>query len=172
MEDPDRVPDGDEPPSSSSDAADVPPADILAPSPLLTLAAFLVGGVAELIWPTQLLPGPWSEVLGGLLVGAGAVLFVGALWVMEVVGKHPSHADEPPRLITGGPYRYSRNPIYTGHSLAHAGGALLVGSVWVLLALVPVVLYLNGVVREEETRLRALFGAEYTRYCQEVRRWL
>ena len=46
------------------------------------------------------------------------------------------------------------------------------GSVWVLLALVPVVLYLNGVVRDEETRLRALFGTEYEQYCQEVRRWL
>jgi protein-S-isoprenylcysteine O-methyltransferase Ste14 len=153
-------------------ADDVPAADILAPSPLLTLAAFLVGLTAEWAWPTGLLPAPWDLVVGVPLLMTGSALFMGAIWTMDALGKHPSHADEPPGVITAGPYRYSRNPIYVGHSLAHIGGAVLLGSLWALLALGPVVAYLYHVITQEEARLRALFGDEYDEYRKTTRRWL
>ncbi len=145
---------------------------ILAPSPLLTLAAFLVGLAVEPLWPTTLLPSPWSWLMGSVLVGLGGLLFGSALRTMQAHDKHPSHADEPPAVITDGPFRYSRNPIYTGHSLAHAGAAVLVGSAWALVALLPVLLYLNRVIRREESHLQSRFGAAYDRYRQNVRRWL
>jgi protein-S-isoprenylcysteine O-methyltransferase Ste14 len=151
---------------------EAPAGTILAPSPLLTLAAFLVGAGIEWVWPTQLLPWKWNLAVGFVLVAGGGLLFGAALWWMRRHGKHPSHADTPEDLITGGPYRWSRNPIYAGHSLAHAGGAFLIGSLWPLLTLVPVVLYLNRVIQREEARLRTLFGSAYDRYCQQVRRWL
>jgi protein-S-isoprenylcysteine O-methyltransferase Ste14 len=153
-------------------AADVPAADILAPSPLLTLAAFLVGLAVEWAWPTGLLPAPWHLAVGVPLLMTGSALFMGAIWTMDALGKHPSHADEPPGVITAGPYRYSRNPIYVGHSLAHIGGAVLLGSLWALLALGPVVAYLHHVITQEEARLRALFGDEYVEYRKTTRRWL
>jgi len=158
------------PPAAADD--EVPPATILAPSPLLTLAAFLLGLGLEFLWPTQLLPWTWNWGLGIPLLLGGGLLFGGALTVMRNHGKHPSHSDTPPSLITEGPFRYSRNPIYAGHSLVHAGASFLVGSAWALLSLLPVVLYLNGVIEREEARLKALFGADYDRYCQKVRRWL
>lgn len=110
--------------------------------------------------------------VGLALIASGGWLFGAALWWMQAHGKHPSHSDEPEELITEGPFRWSRNPIYVGHSLVHAGGAFLIGSLWPLLTLVPVVLYLNRVIQREEARLRALFGEAYDRYCQRVRRWL
>jgi protein-S-isoprenylcysteine O-methyltransferase Ste14 len=158
------------PPGDADD--EVPPGTILAPSPLLTLAAFLVGVAVEWAWPTRLLSWAWNLVVGGLLVVGGGLLFGGALWTMRRHGKHPSHTDEPPALITDGPFRYSRNPIYAGHSLMHAGASFLVGSVWPLLTLVPVVLYLQRVIEREEARLDALFGEAYDRYRADVRRWL
>ena len=158
--------------SVSPTADDVPAADILAPSPLLTLAAFLVGLAVEWVWPTSLLPAPWHVAVGVPLLMTGSALFMGAIWTMDALGKHPSHADEPPGVITAGPYRYSRNPIYVGHSLAHIGGAVLLGSLWALVVLGPVVGYLHHVITQEEARLRALFGDEYDTYQDNTRRWL
>jgi protein-S-isoprenylcysteine O-methyltransferase Ste14 len=155
--------------SSSGEAA---PGTILAPSPLLTLAAFLVGVGIELVWPSSLFPWIWNWSLGTVLIAGGAGLFGGAIWTMRTHGKHPAHADEPPDVITDGPFRVSRNPIYVGHSLVHVGASLLVNSVWPLVTLLPLLVYLRRVVRREERRLSALFGEEYDRYRQRVRRWL
>ena len=91
---------------------------------------------------------------------------------MRSRGKHPSHSDQPPQLITSGPFQWSRNPIYTGHSLMHLGASFFAGSLWPILTLVPVILYLRRVVLREEARLGHLFGEKYDRCCQEVRRWL
>jgi len=157
------------PPRSDHDA---PPGTILAPSPILTLVAFLVGIGIEWIWPSNLLPWGWNLSIGVTLAGIGGMLFGGALRTMRTRGKHPSHADEPPALITDGPFRFSRNPIYAGHSLMHIGGCFLVDSVWPLVMLVPVLLYLRRVIEREEARLRALFGEEYDRYREDVRRWI
>ncbi len=162
--------------SASSENAhsdhDDPPGTILAPSPLLTLAAFLAGVGIEWTWPSSLLSWPWTLLAGTVLVGGGSILFGAALWTMRQRGKHPSHSDEPPELITDGPFRYSRNPVYVGHSLMHVGGSFLIDSVWPLVMLVPVLLYLRRVIKREEARLVTLFGDEYDRYCQNVRRWL
>lgn len=164
---------GDSSPTEAEASSDnAPPGQILAPSPLLTLGAFLLGVVVEQIRPTQLLPPIWNLLLGGVLVGAGGLLFGGALWTMRHHDKPPSHSDEPPELITEGPFQYSRNPIYVGHSLAHLGGSFLIDSLWPILTLVPVCLYLRHVVRQEEARLRTLFGEDYRQYCRTVRRWL
>lgn len=158
---------GDEVPSD-----EVPPGDILAPSPLLTLVAFLVGVGIDQVVPVGLLPGSWTLLVGTPLVVVGGLLFGGAIWTMRAHGKHPAHSDEPPTLITEGPFRYSRNPIYVGHSLVHVGASVLLNSVWPLVTLVPVLWYLRRVVQREEARLEALFGQEYDRYRSDVRRWL
>lgn len=151
---------------------EAPPGDILAPSPLLTLVAFLVGVGIEQIWPSQFLPWAWGLPIGLVLLGVGGLLFGGAIWTMQSHDKHPSHSDEPPEVIREGPFRYSRNPIYVGHSLMHVGGSALIDSLWALVMLVPVLLYLRRVVQREEARLETLFGPDYDQYRQEVRRWL
>lgn len=163
------------PPTPNHDSEkrdDAPRGTILAPSPLLTLAAFLVGLGIEQVWPTHLLPGLWGWGVGVGLVATGGLLFGSALRTMQQHDKHPSHADDPPEVITDGPFQYSRNPIYTGHSLLHAGAAFLMGSAWALAALAPVLVYLNRVIQREEAHLEARFGAAYNQYRQDVRRWL
>jgi protein-S-isoprenylcysteine O-methyltransferase Ste14 len=78
----------------------------------------------------------------------------------------------PERLITSGPYRFTRNPMYLGHLIFMLGLALSTGSRlgWaILLGNLP---WFNSRVAEDETRLRQKFGAEYDAYCRRVRRWL
>ena len=77
------------------------------------------------------------------------------------------------RLITSGPYRFSRNPMYVGLVLAYLGVAGLLQQVWPVTLLPFVVAYLNWIVIPvEEARLRDAFGAVYDRYVASVRRWL
>lgn len=76
-------------------------------------------------------------------------------------------------LVTGGPFRVSRNPMYLGLSAALAGEAVLLGSLspW---AGVPVFVFAVTTlwIVPEERWLSASFGDAYTRYRRAVRRWL
>lgn len=119
-----------------------------------------------------LLGGGLAFALGCLLAFGGIALMVraqldmGASWRVGV-----DHAARP-GLITGGLYRYSRNPIYLALFIALAGFALLLPT-WVsLLALVATLIGVSRQVREEEAYLRRTYGAEYERYAEQVGRFL
>ena len=76
-------------------------------------------------------------------------------------------------LVTNGPYRFSRNPMYLSLVLLYVGLALRLNDFWVL-ALAPVVIVLVhylAIVREEQY-LERKFGQEYLDYKARVRRWL
>jgi len=75
-------------------------------------------------------------------------------------------------LVTTGPYRFTRNPMYVGLSVAYIGEAALQHQIVPIVFLPLTLAYLNRVVIPlEEARLHAAFGAEYERYGNAVRRW-
>jgi protein-S-isoprenylcysteine O-methyltransferase Ste14 len=77
------------------------------------------------------------------------------------------------RMVTWGPYRFTRNPMYVGLSVAYVGEAGILRHVWPVLFLPLVVAYLNWVVIPvEEQKLHEVFGDEYEQYRQHVRRWV
>jgi protein-S-isoprenylcysteine O-methyltransferase Ste14 len=81
-------------------------------------------------------------------------------------------ATAPERLLTDGPYRFSRNPMYLGHLIFMLGLALSAGSKlgWaILLGNLP---WFHSRVLYDEERLRAKFGPAYDDYCRNVRRWI
>ena len=77
------------------------------------------------------------------------------------------------QIVTHGPYRFTRNPMYTGMATAYFGGALIINSAWAMaiLPLVMLALYLL-VIKREERYLSSAFPVEYSDYCSRVRRWL
>ena len=76
-------------------------------------------------------------------------------------------------LVTTGPFRYSRNPIYLALTLLYLGVALLVNALWIVLLVVPSVLVIRyGVIAREEAYLTRMFGEAYRQYMRQVRRWL
>jgi protein-S-isoprenylcysteine O-methyltransferase Ste14 len=76
-------------------------------------------------------------------------------------------------IVTSGPYRFSRNPIYLGMLLGQIGLAIAFNTLWILGTLVPFFLVLRyGVVAREEVYLDRKFGDAYRRYVARVRRWL
>lgn len=119
-----------------------------------------------------MLPVPWNYVAGGLLVLGGLGVLLTGLKEMRQIDKSPAHSDEPRELITSGPFRYTRNPLYLGLIVIYVGLTAVLNSLWPLLPLVVLVWYFNRMARREEAYLEAEFGEEFTEYAENVRRWL
>ena len=79
----------------------------------------------------------------------------------------------PERIITRGPYRFSRNPMYLGMTLCLIGAAICFDSVVMLIAPVGFMTTVTlSWIRFEEAVLTRVFGAAYRAYVSRVRRWL
>jgi protein-S-isoprenylcysteine O-methyltransferase Ste14 len=146
------------------------------PPPFLFIIGFLAGCGLDRYWRAL----PLSRFAGSALAPFGwSALAVGvilAAWGMATFRRaktaiHPHHSAS--RLVTHGPYRFTRNPMYTGLTIAYLGGSALVDSGWpiVVLPIVLVVLF-KRVISREEMYLTDAFGVEYTEYVASVRRWL
>lgn len=143
------------------------------PPPLYYVAG-LGGGLAIDKMVHLPLDGPPGTAVAGVAVAAlGLGLAVAGV---AAVIRHrttivPHHAVAT--LLTGGPYRLSRNPMYTGLAIAYLGLALLLKSWWPL-ALWPLVLIAvrQLAIRPEEQYLTRRFGRGYLDYQARVRRWL
>lgn len=145
------------------------------PLPPLLFGLPLAAALALNHWvlPLPLPRWPGITPAGIVLVAAGVVFSLSAAGT--VLAHHTTLAPHRPvsRLVTGGPFRVSRNPMYTGHAVALIGAALWAGSWWPLLV-TPLCLLITRrwVINPEETYLTSRFGADYQHYQSHVRRWL
>lgn len=87
-------------------------------------------------------------------------------------GGGPGISKPPERIVTQGPYRWLRNPMYLGHLIFFAGIALSLGSWAGAVVLAAHAVWFDLRVREDEARLAALFGEPYREYCRRVKRWI
>jgi protein-S-isoprenylcysteine O-methyltransferase Ste14 len=87
-------------------------------------------------------------------------------------GGGPGISKPPERIVSRGPYRWTRNPMYLGHLIFFLGIALTLGS-WIAAAVFAGhALWFDRRVREDEARLAQRFGEPYREYCRRVKRWL
>ena len=148
-------------------------AGVIAPPPLVYLAGIVIGLVLPHPVPGPILPRDLGSGLGAVLIA----LAVGISWwgvrEMRRAGTAVSPRVATTALVTTGPFRYSRNPLYVSLTLCYLGISIAAQSVWAL-AMLPVVLAVvrYGVIRREERYLERIFGAEYARYRTRVRRWV
>ena len=143
------------------------------PPPLLYLAGFLAGVALEAAAPVD--RPPLAVTLAATAItlaawwhfdGRATVAFMRARTSMIVM--KPSTT-----LVTEGPYRLTRNPMYVGMAFLYIAIAFAVGLVWPL-AFLPFVLIAVDrlVIAREEPYLLRRFGAPYADYAARVRRWL
>ena len=160
--------------SDSQQVGGVPRALLRIPVPWVFVLAYLVGAGLEAVFHlgrrieyrdlTQ--AGSAVFVIGAVLAAWGWLLF-------QRAGTTRVPGETSTALVMRGPYRFTRNPMYLGLSVAYAGEAGILHQIIPVILLPLTVAYLNRVVIPvEEKRLRAVFGAEYERYANRVRRWL
>ena len=148
-------------------------AGVVAPAPVLYATCVAVGAAVEYVVPSSLLPSPlggWVAV--GLIAGAIGIV-VPAFNALARAQTAFDARKSTTRIVTAGPFSFSRNPTYLALSMLHIGVSFALGSLWVLLTLVPAVAVTQwGVIRREERYLETKFGDEYRRYASMVRRWI
>ena len=115
-----------------------------------------------------------AQVLGVLLMAAGAVLLGACILEFTRSGRGTLSPIDPPRhLVVRGLYRYVRNPMYLSVTAIVLGEVLLtrsaaLGAYWAIwFACVNLF-----VVGYEEPTLRRQFGASYDEYVRQVGRWI
>lgn len=112
---------------------------------------------------------PWGAIL--LLWGYLQYRLVG-FYRTGRGGGGPGLEVPPERIVTGGPYRLVRNPMYLGHLIFMLGLSILLSS-WAALALLLVhMFWFHRRVLGDEARLQARFGATYLDYKARVKRWI
>jgi protein-S-isoprenylcysteine O-methyltransferase Ste14 len=143
----------------------------LVPPPVLALGA----GLAQHALARRRKPSATSAVAAGALGAMSFALAASAASGFRRRGTtlHPQEPEKASVLVTDGPNRITRNPMYvglTGMLLAHA---VLRRSAPALLPIAALVVVLDRVqVRAEEAALRDRFGSAYEDYCARVPRWL
>jgi protein-S-isoprenylcysteine O-methyltransferase Ste14 len=133
---------------------------------LLYLPARLFGSVLR---PTGIGPLRAAGTIAGI---AGAVLALWCVLSFAAAGGTPAPFAPPRRLVSAGPYRFVRNPMYIGVGLFLAGAAAYYDSL--PLAAYVAAFFLAShlfVVWYEEPTLREAFGRDYTAYTGRVNRW-
>jgi len=116
----------------------------------------------------------WPFILVGLLpLVVGVCLTLLTDQMFKQCGTTVKPHEDAGRLITTGPYRFSRHPMYLGMTLILLGVALLLGSVlpYVTALLFALIMQVKF-VPVEETSLERIFGKEYATYRKRVRCWI
>lgn len=143
------------------------------PPPLLLLGAIVVSYLAGKVAPGLQITGTFLPIVGVVLIGAGVTMFV---WTIQLFRKqkttiHPR--GKPASLITSGPFRFSRNPIYLGFLLISTGTAVLFANVLSFMGPVIFFFFISTlVIPFEEGMLTNVFGESYGTYSRKIRRWL
>jgi len=142
------------------------------PPPIWGMAMLLVAFIAHRFFATGYV---FRSTPLAVLVGAGGLLLAGwgertfAAEGTDILPASPTNKT----LVTRGPFRYTRNPMYSGLVLMALGFALYFGTV--PFYVVPVMLFLLcnfSFIPFEEAKMLRQFGDQYTDYLRRVRRWV
>ncbi|MGH6959023.1 MAG: methyltransferase family protein [Dongiaceae bacterium] len=146
---------------------------VVAPPPII-FTAFLVAGLAlEWLWPAAFIAAPWQYGIGGVLILLGIAVMASGVRRFRAAGTNIPTYRPTTALVTDGPYRYSRNPLYIALFLLYAGIGVAADNPWLLALVLPLFLVMRyGVIAREERYLERKFGEAYLGYKARVRRWL
>ena len=141
--------------------------------PQLLLASLGVGFLLRWLAPLPVLTPTASAMIGPAIVALSFGVFFWAAGTML-----HGHASIPTNtstdaIVVGGPFRFSRNPIYLSMILLHIGVGAWTKSLWFfVVAAISVALLTWGVISREERYLDRKFGDAYRSYKSRVRRWI
>ena len=141
--------------------------------PIIYAISILCGIVLNNLSPLVMPFGLYGRLYGGIIL---AFVFAIAGWALFEF--HSAKTDVRPdrpdsALITGGPFKFTRNPLYIVLSLVQATAAVWLNNLWVLILLpLSITVITRYAIAREERYLEKLFGQDYLDYQSRVRRWL
>jgi protein-S-isoprenylcysteine O-methyltransferase Ste14 len=138
--------------------------------PVWTVAHMALAWLLALLWAPLNVE---AKAIGWFVIAVSLLLAGWAALIMKRVGTTILPGREPSALISHGPFRITRNPIYLADLGVLAGFSLAVGQPLGLLLVWPLKVVLDKrFVMPEEARLEALAGEAFREYAARVPRWL
>lgn len=144
------------------------------PPPVWGLAYVLAATAFSWLFGWPKAPGFPLPFLG---ISSVAISWIPPVWAIVLFRREETEIEPTSptnrMLVTGGPYQFTRNPMYLGLVILTLGIAIWVGA-WPMFG-APVALFAtaNWVhIPFEEAKMRRQFGAVYDEYLTKVRRWI
>lgn len=140
--------------------------------PLLFLIILILMVLVHWFWSVVVFRNPVLTMIGIISVIAGLGVSFKANRHFAQVGTNINTFGNPDVLVTTGVFRFTRNPMYLGMSLALIGVACALGSLvpmWLALLFMAVCNY--WYIPVEEARMLSVFGQQYIDYKNKTRRW-
>ena len=153
----------------------MPNPELKIPPDVVALVVAALMWLASAVTPDLPFPLLVRILVAGVPAVAGAGLIIDARVMLGRARTtwQPGTPERTAALVTGGVYRFSRNPMYLGMLLILVGWAAALMSPAALGVSVVFVPYMDRFqIRPEERVLSALLGQRYRDYLSEVRRWL
>jgi protein-S-isoprenylcysteine O-methyltransferase Ste14 len=123
--------------------------------------------------PMSILPRAISLGIAIVLFIIAPLLAIPAIWRMKAAGTNVHPSEPTTTIVRGGPYRFTRNPMYLALTLLQIGVAFVLNDAITFLFAAALALTLHfGVILREERYLEAKFGEEYLALKRSVRRWI
>ncbi|HET7275180.1 MAG TPA: isoprenylcysteine carboxylmethyltransferase family protein [Longimicrobiaceae bacterium] len=146
------------------------------PPPLVFVGGLGFAALLHNRWPLPIWPSGRTAILLILayaLIGGGLAWMYWGLITFRRAKTTVLPHQAASTIVTHGPYRFGRNPMYLGMCALYFGVTLWLNSIWGLL-IFPIVIFLiiSYVISREEAYLIDDFGDEYERYRSSVPRWL
>jgi protein-S-isoprenylcysteine O-methyltransferase Ste14 len=141
--------------------------------PILFASTLLAGGLLHLVFRVRPFPPIPARIIGCLLILAAGCFALWAERVMKAAGTNVRPDKPALAIVTTGPFRFSRNPMYVSLCGLQVGIALLIDGVMPLLFVLPLIVVLHfGVIKREERYLAGKFGDVYLSFKARTRRWI
>ncbi len=146
---------------------------VLAFPQLLMITTVSAGIIINYFIPINLIPRVIQFSFGIAIVSFGILI---ASFGFHEFRKYRMSIDPklpPTRLITTGPFRFTRNPLYLALCTMEFGIGVLLNNIWIIGMVLPIIIILTfTAILNEEHYLFEKFGEEYLKYKSSVRRWL
>ena len=139
--------------------------------PAVFLGVIVVGIALNRKWPLPFVPTTLWPLGSVVVLGAVSLLLLSFL-EFRAAGTSVRGQKPTTTIVRTGPYRFSRNPIYLSFILLAIGLSIWLDDFWLLVTLVPAVVFLAAVVIPREERFLQGNFPEYSSYRAAVRRWI
>lgn len=124
-------------------------------------------------WPILTIISFPYNLIGIIFIVLGLAVSIWGSRKFATVGTNINTFDEPDILVTDGLYKYTRNPMYLGFSVALLGTSLIFGAISTFIILLAFIFITDRwYIQYEERMLSNEFGEEYEKYKKQTRRWL
>ncbi len=141
--------------------------------PIIVVLAIVLSTLAGFFFAAPFPQGSVYRSAGMLILVVVVALDLWSIMTLRAARTTVMPTRKTTKLVTTGPFRFSRNPLYVGNVLLLFSLALIFANAWFIpAALLSAFCIQKLAIEREEQHLLSVFGAEFETYCREVRRWL